>query len=141
MDAKDWFALAADGVVLLHLAYVLFVVLGLGLTLLGLVLRWHWVRNFWFRAAHLCMIVIVVFEAWMGWVCPLTTLEHHLRVKAGQTVDEVSFVGRLARDLLFFQGEPWVFTLCYSLFGVAVALTFVFGCPRWPWKAMASKSG
>lgn len=134
MNAKDWYALAADAVVVLHLAYVLFVVLGLGLTLLGLVLRWQWVRNFWFRAAHLCMIVVVVFEAWMGWVCPLTTLEHHLRFKAGQTVEEVSFVGRLARDLLFIQGEPWVFTLCYSLFGVAVVLTFVFGCPRWPWK-------
>jgi len=87
----------------------------------------------WLRARPETTIAVVVFESWLGWVCPLTTLENHLRRQAGQTVDDVSFIGRWARDVLFFQGEPWVFTLIYSLFGVAVVATLIFGCPRRPW--------
>jgi len=133
MSQAEAYGLAADLTVVLHLAYVSFVVLGLGAILIGLALRWRWVRNFWFRMAHLTTIAVVVFESWLGWVCPLTTLENHLRRQAGQTVDDVSFIGRWARDVLFFQGEPWVFTLIYSLFGVAVVATLIFGCPRRPW--------
>jgi hypothetical protein len=46
----------ADAVLVLHAGVVLFVVAGLALTLVGGALRWRWVRNFWFRAAHLAAI-------------------------------------------------------------------------------------
>ena len=42
-------AYLADGVVALHVSYVAFVVLGQLLILAGVVFRWQWVRNFWFR--------------------------------------------------------------------------------------------
>jgi hypothetical protein len=32
--------------------------------------------------------------------------------------------------LLFFDAEPWVFTVCYTLFGLAVLATFVLAPPR-----------
>ena len=52
-------AYLADGLVALHVAYVAFIVLGQLLILAGLVFRWQWVRNFWFRLAHLVAIAIV----------------------------------------------------------------------------------
>jgi hypothetical protein len=68
----------ADVIVTVHFAYVAFVIVGLAFTLIGAALHWTWVRNFWFRIIHLLMIGIVVAEAWLGIVCPLTTWENRL---------------------------------------------------------------
>ncbi|MEX2174097.1 MAG: DUF2784 domain-containing protein [Pirellulaceae bacterium] len=127
-----FYRILADVVVTVHFAYVAFVIIGLLLTLGGAVLRWRWVRNFWFRVMHLAMIGIVVAEAWCGVVCPLTTWENRLRELAGQTAYRGGFVANLLHDAMFFEAEPWVFTLCYSLFGLAVLLTFLFAPPRLP---------
>ncbi len=128
------YRLLADTVVVVHFAYVVFVVVGFVLILLGIGLGWGWIRNFWFRLAHFAAIGLVVVEALGGVTCPLTTWEHQLRAAAGETVREGSFMGRLAHDLLFYEGPPWVFTLCYCLFGAAVLATLVFAPPRWPGK-------
>jgi hypothetical protein len=45
----------ADIVVAVHAAYVAIVVVGFAAILLGSSARWRWVRNFYFRAAHLAM--------------------------------------------------------------------------------------
>ncbi len=128
------YRLLADFVVVVHLAYVLCVIVGLGLILAGVVLRWGWVRNFWFRIMHFLMIAIVVLQALAGVICPLTTLENWLRMRAGQAPQEGTFVGRLAHDLLFYDGPPWVFAVCYCLFGLAVLVTLILAPPRWPWR-------
>ena len=127
-----WYRLLADLVVAVHFAYVAFVIIGLLLTVAGAVLRWKWVRNFWFRLLHLVMIGVVVVEAWCGIVCPLTTWENELRKLAGQTSYSGGFIANLLHDAMFFQAEPWVFTLCYSLFGLAVLATFLLAPPRLP---------
>jgi len=114
------YQLAANGVLILHMGYVAFVVLGLFLILAGGVLGWKWVRNSWFRAAHLLAITIVVFEAWLNITCPLTTLEDWLRVKAGDGAYDGDFIAIWLHRLLFFDLPPWVFTFGYSLFGAAV---------------------
>ena len=44
-----WARVLADLIVVLHAAYVSFVVFGLAAILLGVVFRWRWVRNVWFR--------------------------------------------------------------------------------------------
>lgn len=126
------YRLMADLVVVVHFAYVAFVIVGLLLTLAGAVLRWRWVRNFWFRVIHLAMIGVVVAEAWCGIICPLTTWENRLRVLAGQASYRGGFIANLLHDLMFFQAEPWVFTLCYSLFGLAVLAAFLFAPPQLP---------
>jgi hypothetical protein len=74
-----FYRLAADVVVVLHAAYVWFVVFGQLAILIGILRRWAWVRNKWFRWLHLLAISIVVFESLLGIVCPLTTLEGWLR--------------------------------------------------------------
>ena len=75
--------LLTDFILIVHFDIVLFVLLGMLLTLIGLAARWRWVRNFWFRAAHLIAIVMVVLQARFGVVCPLTILENGLPERAG----------------------------------------------------------
>ena len=77
------YLVAADAVLLLHVLFVVFVVVGLVLILAGKLLSWAWVQNWWFRVMHLAAIGIVVLQSWIGVICPLTKLEMYLRGKAG----------------------------------------------------------
>lgn len=119
-----WARLLADMIVVLHATYVSFVVFGLAAILLGIAFRWSWIRNIWFRSIHLLMICIVVGESLMGVPCPLTVWEAQLRKMAGQTAYTGDFLGYWAHQLIFFRADPWVFTLIYSLFGLAVLVAF-----------------
>jgi uncharacterized protein DUF2784 len=70
----------ADIVVAVHAAYVAIVVVGFAAILIGSAAQWRWVRNFYFRAVHLAMIVVVCAEALVGISCPLTRLEEALKI-------------------------------------------------------------
>ncbi len=123
--------LAADGVLIVHAFFIAFVVLGLVAILLGIALKWGWVRNFWFRVLHLAAIAFVVAQTFMGMACPLTTWENALRVSGGQEAySERGFIEHWLHRVIFFDAEPWVFTLCYSLFALAVAGTMWLAPPR-----------
>lgn len=124
------YRIAADVVVIVHMLYVLVVVFGLPLIWLGIALGHQWVRNIWLRGIHLAMILIVVGEAWAGITCPLTTWEHTLREWAGQESYRGAFVANLVHDLLFYEAEPWVFTLIYTVFGLLVIGSFLAAPPR-----------
>ncbi|MCP4334983.1 MAG: DUF2784 domain-containing protein [Gammaproteobacteria bacterium] len=132
---QDMNALLADLVVFVHALFVLFVVAGQALILMGWIIRWRWTRNPVFRIIHLAAIGFVVAEAWFGVVCPLTTLEHELRNSAGQTVHEMSFIGYWLNRLMFYTAPEWVFTLVYTLFAILVVTTFVFYAPNWKRRA------
>ncbi|MBX3437429.1 MAG: DUF2784 domain-containing protein [Planctomycetaceae bacterium] len=125
------YRILADFVVVVHFAYVSFVLFGLIAILLGGICGWNWVRNRAFRVLHLVMIVVVVLESWAGIVCPLTTWENQLRRLAGDATHRGAFIADLLHDLMFFEAEPWVFTVCYSLFGAAVIGTLFLVPPRW----------
>lgn len=122
-----FYRFAADVVLVLHGAFIAFVVLGLVATLVGGWRRWHWVRSPWFRLVHLAAIAFVVVQSWLGVVCPLTTLESHLRVQAGQDpYAPEGFIATWLQRLIFFQAPMWVFVVVYTLFGAAVALTLIW---------------
>jgi hypothetical protein len=127
--------LAADAVLVLHVAVVLFVVGGLLMVLLGNLLRgrhggplWPWVNRPWFRALHGLAIATVVLQSWLGITCPLTDLEWWLRAQAGQTMPDRGFIELWLHRLLFYEAPPWVFVLAYTGFGLAVAAAWW----RWP---------
>ncbi|MDH3584032.1 MAG: DUF2784 domain-containing protein, partial [Phycisphaerae bacterium] len=122
----------------LHALFIAFVVVGLLLIVAGVALRWNWVRNFWFRAAHLLAIGFVVIQAWTGGVCPLTIWENDLRQLAGQETYQVGFIAHWLHKMIFYQAEPWVFNLCYTIFGGLVLATYIFARPRWPGRATES---
>jgi hypothetical protein len=91
MSAPEAFRLMADATFLLHLAFVVFVLLG-GL----LVVRWP--RAAW---AHL---PAVAWGAWVelaGSVCPLTPLENWLREQGGAAAYRSSFIEHYVLPVLY----------------------------------------
>jgi hypothetical protein len=136
-----WRRMLADLVVVFHAAYVGFVVLGLVAILVGIAMRWRWVRNPWFRWIHISMIGIVVAEALAGIPCPLTVWERRLREGAGQVAYAGDFIGYWTHRLLFYRAEPWVFTVVYAAFGLAVVAAFIAAPPRWRGRAERRPAG
>jgi len=86
-----FYVLAADAVVLLHFAFVMFVVAG-GL----LVFRWHWLA-----LLHLPAVVWSVLLELRGWLCPLTPLEVKLREAGGQAGYSGGFVEQYMLPVLY----------------------------------------
>jgi len=117
---------AADVLLVLHFAIVLFIVGGLILTCIGATLGWCWVRNRWFRYLHLGAIAFVAAEALLGIACPLTVWEDLLR----GGVRAESFVGRWVRELLYYRAPEWVFSSLYVAWAVATLVTLRLVPPR-----------
>lgn len=118
--------LLADVILILHVLFVAFVVLGLFVVYVGSLLNWQWVRNRAFRIVHLCAIGYVVIQAWLGVVCPLTTWEMGLRAEVGAATYSGSFIQHWLHSLLYFTLPEWVFVVVYTLFGsLALASWFV----------------
>lgn len=135
-----FYRIAADCVVLFHMAYVLVVVLGLPAIWIGILFRQKWARNFWWRCGHLAMILIVVGEALAGITCPLTTWETELRFPAGQETYRGAFIANLIHDWLFWDAPPWAFTAIYSIFGLLVLISFIIAPPHWPRSTRSAKA-
>lgn len=123
----------ADAMVCFHLLYCGYVVLGQLAVVVAAPFRWQWARNPWFRYSHLLAIAVVVVEEAMGWRCPLSVWEEELRALAGQEVTQAdSFLGRIARDALFYTDVPQlVFTVLHVAMGVVVLQGVVMYPPRW----------
>ena len=81
----------ADGVLLFHFAFIVFVVAG-G----ALVLRWRWVA--WL---HVPSFLWGGMMELAGWICPLTPFELHLRALAGAGGYEVRFLEHYLLRLIY----------------------------------------
>lgn len=122
--------LLADAILILHVLFVAFVVLGLVAIYAGYFFNWRWVRNKTFRIVHLCAIGYVVVQAWLGVVCPLTTWEMALRAEAGAATYSGSFIQYWLHSLLYFTLPEWVFVVVYTLFGSLVLASWFVVKPR-----------
>jgi hypothetical protein len=116
----------ADAILVVHFLIVLFNVGGLLVVWLGAALGWPWIRNPWFRYAHLAAIGFVAGEAILGVACPLTVWEDLLRGGA----QPESFVGRWVRWLVFYQAPEWVFAVAYVGWALATLATLRLVPPR-----------
>jgi hypothetical protein len=85
------YPLLADLVLIVHLAFVVFVLCG-GL----LVLRWRWIA--WL---HLPAIAWGAFVEFSGWICPLTPLENWLRAQGGETAYRSDFIAQYLLPVLY----------------------------------------
>jgi hypothetical protein len=83
--------LLADLIVVIHFAFVVFVVLG-GL----LVLRWPWLA-----LVHVPAALWGAAIEFAGWVCPLTPLEESLRRRAGGAGYSGGFIEHYILPLLY----------------------------------------
>ena len=124
------YRILVDIVLITHVAFVAFVIVGLLAILVGGACDWRWIRNPWFRAGHLAAIGVVVVQAWLCVICPLTTLEMHLRKQAGDSTYNGSFIAHWLRKLLYYEAPAWVFVVCYTIFGLAVIASRLKFRPR-----------
>ena len=130
MQAPHTYLLLADAVLLLHFAVVLFVVGGLVLVLVGNLRHWCWANSLAFRVAHLIAIGVVVAQAWLGRLCPLTVLESWLRERGGEAGYATSFVGHWIQRALYYEAPSWIFALAYTFFGLLVVAAWWHFPPR-----------
>ena len=87
-------ALLADLVLLLHAAFIVFVLLG-GL----LVWRWRWL--IWL---HIPAVIWGILIEVQGWLCPLTPLENRLRRAAGTEGYQTGFIDHYLAPLIYPAG-------------------------------------
>lgn len=130
MKSQLFYLLAADALLVIHSALVVFVVGGLLLILAGKARSWGWVRNPWFRLLHLAAIGIIVLQSWLGFICPLTTWEMALREKAGDAVYAGSFISHWLETFLYYRAPAWVFIAVYTAFGMLVIISWFWVRPR-----------
>jgi len=83
--------IAADTVVTIHFAFVAFVAVG------GF-LAWRWRRVIWLQIPTVIWGALIEF---IGWTCPLTPVENHLRSIAGQSQYEGSFIEHHLLSVLY----------------------------------------
>ena len=85
------YSLLAYLALIVHLAFVLFVLCG-GL----LVLRWRWIA--WLHLPAAVWGAVVEFS---GWICPLTPLENWLREQGGETAYHSDFIAQYLLQVLY----------------------------------------
>ena len=103
------YRLLADAVVLVHFAFILFVVFGAWLAL-----RWRWIP--WL---HLPCVAWGVLIELAGGICPLTPLENRLRLAGGEAGYAGGFIERYLTPVIY----PDAFTRELQLMlGIALAL-------------------
>ncbi len=104
------FRLAADGVLVLHLAFILFALLGAAMAV-----RWRWIP-----LVHLPAAAWGCFVELTGRVCPLTYLENDLRIRAGQAGYTDSFIEHYLVGIIYPAGLTGEIQM--ALAGVVIAV-------------------
>lgn len=130
-------ALLADIVLVVHAGIAAFMVGGMAAIWAGVAAGWSWVRNPWFRALHLGVIVFVALQSLAGRLCPLTVWEDWLR---GAGSREQGFIERRVEALLYWDLPFHAFTALYVAFALAVALTWWYAPPRRLGRRAASRA-
>ena len=114
-----FFRLAADGALLLHLAFILFALFGGALAE-----RWRWMP-----LVHLPAAAWALFVELTGRICPLTYIENDFRIRAGQSGYTDSFVEHYLIDIIYPSG------LTHEVQFVLAATVVVFNIAIYFWIA------
>lgn len=109
------YRLAADLIVAIHLSFVIFVVFG------GLLVLWRRVV-LWL---HVPAAVYAAAIELIGWTCPLTPVEKHLRRLAGSSGYEGGFLQHYAEPILY--PADWQAIKGYLAAGVIIINLAVYG--------------
>ncbi len=110
------YQILADVVLVIHLLFIVFVVVG------GLLLLW----KRWLIWVHLPAAVWGALIEFMGWYCPLTPLENHFRQMAGQSGYEGGFIGHYLLPVIYPDGLTREIQLILGTIVVAVNLAIYF---------------
>ena len=107
------YLLLADLIVILHLGFIVFAVL-------GAVLLFKWPRLVWL---HVPAVIWAAITEFMGLICPLTPLENWLRQQAGADPYQSSFISHYLLPLIYPPGlTP---SIQWVLGGILITLNVV----------------
>jgi hypothetical protein len=114
------FRMLADFVVVLHLAFIVFAVLG------GL-LAFKWRRVVWFHLPAVTWAALIEFA---NWSCPLTPLENWLRRRSGETGYQSGFIEHYLLPALYPDALPRRLQITLGLLVLGVNLAVYWGLWR-----------
>ncbi len=121
-----FFRVAADGVLLLHLAFIVFALFGGALAV--------WWR--WMPLVHLPAAAWAFFVEVTGRICPLTPIENGLRIEAGQSGYTQSFIEHYLIAVIYPSGltreVQFVLAAIVVVVNIAIYAWLVFRRPARP---------
>jgi Protein of Unknown function (DUF2784) len=120
------YQLLANAVVIVHVGFIVFVVLG------GF-LAWRWRRIAWL---HIPTALYGATIEFVGWVCPLTPLENHFRRLAGQSGYTGGFIEHYIIPVLY--PTDWTVSLRVIL-GTLVLLVNALAYGVYFWRIAKSR--
>jgi|SRR5687768_4356169 len=88
------YGLMADAVLVLHLAFIVFVLVG-GIAVL------RWPKLAWIHIPAATWGVLIEFA---GWICPLTPLENSLRIRGGEAGYSGGFIDHYVTGIIYPDG-------------------------------------
>ena len=112
----------ADAVLIVHLLFVIFVVLG------GWLVAWR-PKLIW---AHLPVLAWGIWIEFSGAICPLTPLENSLRVRGGEAGYEGGFIEHYLTSFLYPDGLTR--TTQFLLGGFLIAINLAAYGMLWYWR-------
>jgi Protein of Unknown function (DUF2784) len=111
-----WFRFFADAVLVLHFAFIAFVVAG-GIAVL------RWPRLAWLHVPAAVWGALIEFA---GWICPLTPLENSLRERGGEAGYGGGFIDHYITGLIY----PHGLTRTQQL-GIGALVLAINACVYW----------
>ena len=103
------YSVAADAILILHLAFIVFVMLG-GVLLL------KWPRLIYLHLPAVGWGILVELQ---GWICPLTPLEQHLRRLAGEAGYSSGFIEHYLLPVIY---PAWLTRDAQTLLALSVII-------------------
>jgi hypothetical protein len=129
-DSPATLRMAAVAVLYFHFAVVAFNVFWLLVVPIGGWVRWRFVRNYWWRIAHIAALILVAAQAVAGRLCFLTIIQEYLQGRAGGEMDAPSLLTRIVSRAIYWPLPDWAFAPLYVLALVFAALLWRFVPPR-----------
>jgi hypothetical protein len=115
----------ADLILILHSAWVLWMLWGLALTLHGLFRPGRFMDRWLARSLHLAGLLLVAGFPLLGRLCPLTVWEQQWRGGGG----EEGFLQRFFQAFLYWELPLWVFGAAYGLAALFTLAVFILRPP------------
>ncbi len=122
------FRLAAEAVLLIHLAFIVFALLGAAIAA-----RWRWII-----AVHLPAAVWGIFVELTGRICPLTDLENYLRTRAGLSGYSESFIEHYMIAIIYPVGLTRDVQFIIAIVVVLVNIA-IYGWLFYYWRTLQGK--
>jgi hypothetical protein len=121
--------MAAILVLALHLAVIAFNVAGCVLVPIGAWRGWRWVREFWWRLAHLLSLAVVAAQALSGRTCFLTIWQG----RASDASHVQPLIASWIERMIYWSLPLWVFAAAYVVVFVYVIALWIAVRPRARW--------